>query len=211
MISTDVRTCYLLVAGDLSFTLIAIAVRNCLWSSLDKCAQKVSRTCEVILTLDICFQDNWSPALTISKVLLSICSLLTDCNPGTRNCFFLVLKWVRLRTGFIGALFVWPFLRRTINGINGYNNEPWNWGSWKVPSLSFELPGIPCKNCEPHQSRVRLASVGVSAVACTVPERNACLLTYCKADVYAKLYPDLSSVFWQIYIRFITKRFSILL
>ena len=27
-------------------------------------------------------QDQWSPALTISKVLLSICSLLTDCNPG---------------------------------------------------------------------------------------------------------------------------------
>ena len=26
-------------------------------------------------------KDNWSPALTISKVLLSICSLLTDCNP----------------------------------------------------------------------------------------------------------------------------------
>ncbi|NXA41723.1 UB2E1 enzyme, partial [Eudromia elegans] len=26
--------------------------------------------------------DNWSPALTISKVLLSICSLLTDCNPA---------------------------------------------------------------------------------------------------------------------------------
>lgn len=27
-------------------------------------------------------QDNWSPALTISKLLLSICSLLTDCNPA---------------------------------------------------------------------------------------------------------------------------------
>ncbi|XP_053182801.1 ubiquitin-conjugating enzyme E2 E1-like, partial [Scomber japonicus] len=27
-------------------------------------------------------EDNWSPALTISKVLLSICSLLTDCNPA---------------------------------------------------------------------------------------------------------------------------------
>ena len=27
-------------------------------------------------------QDNWSPALTISKVLLSICSLLTDANPS---------------------------------------------------------------------------------------------------------------------------------
>jgi ubiquitin-conjugating enzyme E2 D/E len=25
--------------------------------------------------------DDWSPALTISKVLLSICSLLTNCNP----------------------------------------------------------------------------------------------------------------------------------
>ena len=28
------------------------------------------------------FQENWSPALTISNVLLSICSLLTDCNPA---------------------------------------------------------------------------------------------------------------------------------
>jgi ubiquitin-conjugating enzyme E2 D/E len=27
-------------------------------------------------------QDKWSPALTISKVLLSICSLLTDANPN---------------------------------------------------------------------------------------------------------------------------------
>jgi len=26
-------------------------------------------------------KDNWSPALTMSKVLLSICSLLTDPNP----------------------------------------------------------------------------------------------------------------------------------
>ena len=33
------------------------------------------------ICLDI-LKDNWSPALSISKVLLSISSLLTDPNPG---------------------------------------------------------------------------------------------------------------------------------
>jgi ubiquitin-conjugating enzyme E2 D/E len=42
--------------------------------------------CNVTKSGDICLgilKDQWAPSITISKVLESICTLLTDCNPDT--------------------------------------------------------------------------------------------------------------------------------
>jgi ubiquitin-conjugating enzyme E2 D/E len=36
-----------------------------------------------LICLDVLKETGWSPALTISKILLSVCSLLTDPNPDS--------------------------------------------------------------------------------------------------------------------------------
>ncbi|XP_068944587.1 ubiquitin-conjugating enzyme E2 E2 isoform X1 [Petaurus breviceps papuanus] len=68
-----------------------------------------------VICLDI-LKDNWSPALTISKVLLSICSLLTDCNPGPEKVGFgnprtwvqisalPLANWVTLADPLVGSI-----------------------------------------------------------------------------------------------------------
>lgn len=58
------------------------------------------------ICLDI-LKDQWSPALTIGKVLLSICSLLTDANPKDPLMPDIAEQFMRDRAGFDAEAKVW--------------------------------------------------------------------------------------------------------
>ena len=55
-------------------------------------------------------KDNWSPALTLSKVLLSICSLLTDPNPADPLDPTIAKEYINNRDTFNNTAKTWTII-----------------------------------------------------------------------------------------------------
>jgi len=77
------------------------------------------------ICLDI-LKEQWSPALTISKVLLSICSLLTDANPHDPLVGSIAQQFLQDKESHDKTAQEWTKVRSRSSDGDDATDETWN-------------------------------------------------------------------------------------